>query len=141
MMLAALLFVLCSCAQLDELSQSDALPDLRLLVQPFYEEPETAEKDTETASSSMRLDLWLDASQTMGGVNPNEESMYPHSSRKYREGGFHYRYQHETGMYETLLRCMLSGVEGSRVRLLRCGNERLPDKYLLDHIKRDATAE
>lgn len=141
MMLAALLFVLCSCAQLDELSQSDALPDLRLLVQPFYEEPETAEKDTETASSAMRLDLWLDASQTMGGVNPNEESMYPHSSRKYREGGFHYRYQHETGMYETLLRCMLSGVEGSRVRLLRCGNERLPDKYLLDHIKRDATAE
>ena len=141
MMLAALLFMLCSCAQLDELSQSDALPDLRLLVQPAYEEPETVEKEPEAASSAMRLDLWLDGSQTMGGINPNEESMYPHSSRKYREGGFHYRYQRETGMYETVLRCMLSGVEGSRVRLLRYGNERLPDDYLLNHIKRDATTE
>ncbi len=140
MMLAALLFVLCSCAQLDGLSQSDALPDLRLLEQPAYEEPEPIE-EAETASSAMRLDLWLDASQTMGGVNPSEESMYPHSSRKYREGGFHYRYQNETGMYETVLRCMLSGMEGSRVRLLRYGNERLPDDYLLDHIRRDATQE
>ena len=141
MMLAALLFALCSCAQLDGLSQSDALPDLRLLEQPAYEEPEPIEEEAETASSAMRLDLWLDASQTMGGVNPSEESMYPHSSRKYREGGFHYRYQNETGMYETVLRCMLSGMEGSRVRLLRYGNERLPDDYLLDHIRRDATQE
>jgi len=141
MMLAALLFALCSCAQLDGLSQSDALPDLRLLEQPAYEEPEPAEEEAETASSAIRLDLWLDASQTLGGVNPSEESMYPHSSRKYREGGFHYRYQNETGMYETVLRCMLSGVEGSRVRLLRYGNERLPDDYLLDHIRRDATQE
>ena len=140
-MLAAMLFALCSCTRLDELSRSDALPDLRLLVQPAYEEPAPAKEESEAAASAIRLDLWLDGSQTMGGVNPNEKSMYPHSSRKYREGGFHYRYQQETGMYETVLRCMLSSVEGSRVRLLRYGNERLPDDYLLNHIKRDATAE
>lgn len=141
MLMTVLLFALAGCSALDELSLSDALPDLRLLVQPAYEEPEPVEKETEAASSAIRLDLWLDASQTMGGINRNEESMYPHASRKYREGGFHYRYQRETGMYETVLRCMLSSVEGSRVRLLRYGNERLPDDYLLNHIKRDATTE
>ncbi len=141
MLLTAMLFVLAGCSAMNELSLSDALPDLRLLAQPAYEEPEPSPEEPEAASSAIRLDLWLDASQTMGGINPNEESMYPHSSRKYREGGFHYRYQRETGMYETVLRCMLSGVEGSRVRLLRCGNERLPDQYLKEHIRRDATQE
>lgn len=141
MLLTALLFVLAGCATLDELSLSDALPDLRLLEQPAYEEPAPAEIPSQSTASAIRFDLWLDASQTMGGVNQNEESMYPHYSRKYREGGFHYRYQQETGMYETVLRCMLSGVEGSRVRLLRFGNERLPDQYLLDHVRREASAE
>jgi hypothetical protein len=96
-MLAAMLFALCSCTRLDELYRSDALPDLRLLVQPAYEEPAPAKEESEAAASVIRLDMWLDGSQTMGGVNPNEKSMYPHSSRKYREGGFHYRYQQETG--------------------------------------------
>lgn len=141
MLLSAMLFVLAGCTALDELSQSDALPDLRLLEQPVYTEPEPPSETAENASSALRLDLWLDASQTMGGINLNEESMYPHSSRKYREGGFHYRYQNETGMYETVLRCMLASVEDSRVRLLRYGNERLPDEYLLEHIKRDASPE
>lgn len=141
MLLTAMLFVLAGCSALDELSHSDALPDLRLLVQPAYEEPELSAEETAAPSSALRLDLWLDASQTMGGINQNEESMYPHSSRKYREGGFHYRYQQHTGMYETVLRCMLSIMEGSRVRLLRFGNERLPDDYLQDHILRDASAE
>ena len=67
----------------------------------------------------------------MGGINPNEESMYPHFSRMYREGGFHYRTADGVGLYEELLRCMLTSVEGSRVRLLRYGNERITDEFLL----------
>lgn len=129
MVLLMMLFGLTGCAMLDELSQSDALPDLRLLTQPAYEEAPPVE-DAEEAAGAIRLDLWLDATQVMGGVNPSVQSMYPHASRKYREGGFHYRYENTAGMYETVLRCMLSSAEGSRVRLLRYGNERLPDEYL-----------
>lgn len=139
-LLAALLFALCSCTVLEGLSRSDALPDLRLLIQPAYEEEVPAEAQ-EVSDSAYKLDLWLDASQVMGGINPNEKSMYPHASSKYREGGFHYRYQNTTGMYETVLRCMLSAAEGSRVRILRAGNERLPDDYLLDQISKDLSAE
>lgn len=66
----------------------------------------------------------------MGGINIHEESVYPHFSRKYREGGFHYRYGSQVGMYEGVLRCLLAAAEGSRVRVLRAGNERLPDEAL-----------
>ncbi|MDD6041276.1 MAG: hypothetical protein PUD63_08820 [Clostridia bacterium] len=140
MLLAVLLLALSGCAALDGLSQSNALPDLRLLSQPPYEEQPPAETPEQTPSA-LRLDLWLDASQVMGGVNPNEQSMYPHASRRYREGGFHYRYENTVGMYETVLRCMLSSAEGSRVRLLRYGNERLPDEYLLDRVAPGASAQ
>jgi len=140
MLLALLMLALSGCAALDELSRSDALPDLRLLVQPAYEEEAPAEAEVQ-GESAFKLDLWLDASQVMGGINSNEKSMYPHSSSKYREGGFHYRYQNQTGMYETVLRCMLSGAEGSRVRLLRFGNERLPDEYLQEEVAAEASAE
>ena len=53
----------------------------------------------------------------MGGINIHEESVYPHFSRKYREGGFHYRYGSQVGMYEGVLRCLLAAAEGSRVRV------------------------
>ena len=132
LMLLILMIGLSGCTALDGLSRSDAQPDLRLLERPVYVEAPPADAPEE-AESALRLDLWLDGTQVMGGINPSEESMYPHSSRKYREGGFHYRYENTTGMYETVLRCMLSGVEGSRVRLLRYGNERLPDEYLTAH--------
>ncbi len=142
LMLLGLLFGLSSCTVLDGLSHSDAQPDLRLLERPVYEEtpPSSAPEEKESA---LRLDLWLDGTQVMGGINPNEEGMYPHASRKYREGGFHYRYENTTGMYETVLRCMLSSVEGSRVRLLRYGNERLPNAYLTEQglASADASAE
>ena len=104
-------------------------PDLRLLRPLPYQEDVPAVQ-TVSSSASLRMDLWLDASQTMGGINASGDSLYPHFSRKYREGGFHYRYENTVGWYETVLRCMLSAVEGSRVRLLRCGNERLPDVFL-----------
>lgn len=150
-----LLFCLClpllltSCAVpevveafVSDASPSVSAPDLRLLTPPAYEE-ETfqASAVSEKASDALRVDLWLDASQVMGGVNPAEESMYPHMSRKFREGGFHYRYGSEVGLYESVLRCMLSAAEGSRVRLLRCGNERLTDEFLYQTGVADRAAD
>ena len=134
------LIMLSGCTMLDELSQSDALPDLRLLVPPEYQE-ETTVETAELPQTALQLDLWLDATPVMGGINTNPNSMYPHASRKYREGGFHYRYENQTGMYETMLRCMLSAMENSRVRLLRYGNERLPDDYLKEEVSLHASKE
>lgn len=120
-------------AFLSDASPSAAMPDLRLLSRPAYEEEAPAsDLDASAASGVLRVDLWLDASPVMGGVNPAQESMYPHMSRKFREGGFHYRYGNEVGMYESVLRCMLSAAEGSRTRLLRYGSERLPDAFLAE---------
>jgi len=141
LLLMAVLLALTGCATLEELSHSDALPDLRLLEQPAYKEPVPTAAAEPEAQSAIRLDLWLDASQVMGGINPNEKSMYPHASRKYREGGFHYRYENQPSMYETMLRCLLSGMEDSRVRLLRFGNERLTDEFLMDHVAAEASQE
>ena len=107
--LSLLLPVFCGCTMLEELSRSDAQPDLRLLEHPVYEEAPPVSQ-TEEQSGILRVDLWLDATQVMGGINPAEDGIYPHSSRKYREGGFHYRYKNSVGMYETLLRCVLSGL-------------------------------
>ncbi len=116
---------------LSDASSDVSTPDLRLLRPPAFEEEEIMTSvPSEAAANPLRVDLWLDASQVMGGINPAEESMYPHMSRKFREGGFHYRYGSDVGMYESVLRCMLSAAEGSRVRLLRYGNERLPDAFL-----------
>ena len=127
------LLTLSGCAALPVFSQQqEALPDLRQLEPLPYEEPQAdSSAPSQQAESALRVDLWLDASQLMGGINTTGGTLYPHYSRKYREGGFHYRYQNTVGWYETLLRCMLSSAEGSRVRLLRCGNERLTDAFLI----------
>lgn len=66
----------------------------------------------------------------MGGVNEHEDSIYPRASAKYRQGGFHYRYQDQVGWYENVLKDVLTAAEGSRTRLLRAGNERLTDDFL-----------
>ena len=104
-------------------------PNLGLLSMAPYDDEELI-PTSDTDEGHVRVDLWLEASQVMGGVNPYEKSLYPHTGRKYREGGFHYRYENKVGMYENVLRDMLSAAEGSRVRVLRFGNERLPDRYL-----------
>lgn len=121
---------LCGCSVLLE-ETSEVQPDLRLLSRPVYEDDVSETESVVSSSQPLRLDLWLDASQTMGGINANEESMYPHHGGRYREGGFHYKYKESIGWYDSLLRSMLKAVEGSRVRILRYGNERLPDDYLL----------
>ncbi|MEA5068439.1 MAG: HAMP domain-containing protein, partial [Christensenellaceae bacterium] len=68
--------------------------------------------------------------QTMGGINTNEQSMYPHTGQKYREGGFHYHYGAQAGWYESLLRDFLAAAGDTRVRALRYGNETVPDGFL-----------
>lgn len=139
------LFCLTGCSVMDELgtSTSAVKPDLALLHRPEYTAEAVSAFSPQADASAMKLDLWLDATQVMGGINPNEESMYPHASKKYREGGFHYRYEDRTGMYESVLHCMLASAEGSRVRLLRYGNERLTDDFLIWErvADRDASAE
>ena len=134
------LLCLCSCSMLDTLpaafspvenTGASNLPDLRQLVMPAAEPTAWQSSSDASHSGPLQVDLWLDASQVMGGVNPIEESLYPHYGRRYREGGFHYRYESETGWYDALLRNLLSAAEGSRIRILRSGNEHIADEALL----------
>lgn len=144
LMLLCLLLCLTGCAVWKEMNrtESEVRPDLRLLQRPTYHSAQEA-AEVSASSSALRLDLWLDATQVMGGINPNEESMYPHFSRMYREGGFHYRTADGVGLYEELLHCMLTSVEGSRVRLLRYGSERITDAFLLQErvAQKNASAD
>ena len=112
----------------------EAAPALELLSMPAYEDSEegvpAAASTASAGETALRVDLWLDASQVMGGVNEHAESIYPRASAKYRQGGFHYRYQDQVGWYENVLKDVLTAAEGSRTRLLRAGNERLTDDFL-----------
>lgn len=133
-----MLLCLCGCSVMENLPDAlkaeeqpaALLPDLRQLSMP-EPAPDTWQPADTAETNAMQLDLWLDASQVMGGINPNPDSIYPHRSSRYREGGFHYRYDGQTGWYETLLRHLLAAGEGSRVRVLRNGNEQFTDEMLL----------
>lgn len=137
--LAALL-CLCSCSVMEHLpaalqptspTGASNLPDLRQLVMPAAQQNPWQPAAAGQAQSTMQVDLWLDASQLTGGINPHAESLFPHRSNRFREGGFHYRYENQTGWYENLLRDLLAAAEGSRVRVLRSGNEHITDEELL----------
>ena len=106
-------------------------PNLDLLAMEAYEEDAPAQTQRQDAGV-LRVDLWLDASQVMGGINPVEDGLYPHFSRRYREGGFHYRYEGDVGWYEAVLRDMLAVAEDSLTRVIRFGNERIPDEYIIN---------
>lgn len=134
------LLCLCSCSAMEHLpaalqpspqQAASNLPDLRQLAMPPAQENPWQPTTAENGQNALQVDLWLDASQVMGGVNPHAESLYPHRSHRYREGGFHYRYENQTGWYENLLRDLLSAAEGSRVRVLRSGNEHITDEQLM----------
>ena len=112
-------------------SQAVAGPNLDLLALPAYEDQEGgAEEAADGDVQYSPVDLWLDATQNMGGISAIETSMYPHSGKKYREGGFHYRYGTHTGWYESLLRDFLTAAGDTRVRTLRNGNETFPEGAL-----------
>ena len=117
------LLCLCSCSVLESLPAAFApvepvgasnLPDLRQLTMPDADIAAQQSSAAAGQNGPLQVDLWLGASQVMGGVNPLDSNLYPHRSRRYREGGFHYRYENETGWYENLLRDLLSAAEGSR---------------------------
>ena len=136
----AALLCLCSCSVMEHLpaalqptapAGASNLPDLRQLSMPAARQNPWQPAAADSAASALQLDLWLDASQVAGGVNPYEDSLYPHRSNRYREGGFHYRYENQTGWYENLLRDLLAAAEGSRIRVLRSGNEHITDEALL----------
>ncbi|MEA4928982.1 MAG: hypothetical protein VB104_09955 [Candidatus Limiplasma sp.] len=112
-------------------AQQTTGPNLGLLSLPAYDDPEAdATQTAADAADYMPVDLWLDGTQTMGGINTNEQSMYPHTGKKYREGGFHYHYGAQAGWYESLLRDFLAAAGDTRVRALRYGNETVPDGFL-----------
>lgn len=108
-----------------------AKPNLSLLeMEPYRDGTRQTPSATQEAEGYLRVDLWLDATQGMGGINPHQETIYPHFGWRFREGGFHYRLGHGAGWYENVLRGMLDAAQGARTRVLRYGNERLPEKYL-----------
>lgn len=123
--------LLCGCSALE--LGGDAIsdqPNLGLLQMPAYEEsPADAQiSGAQTVpGSATRVDLWLGASQLMGGINQSDSELFPHHGRRYREGGFHYRYDGQAGWYESVLRDLLATAEGARTRVMRFGNERIPD--------------
>lgn len=134
------LLCLCSCSVMEQLppalqasqpASAADLPDLRQLRMPEPEPDLWQPAKTGEGSDTLLLDLWLDASQVAGGVNPNPDSIYPHRSGRYREGGFHYRYGSQVGWYDNLLKALLAAGEGSRIRVLRSGNEAITDEMLL----------
>lgn len=118
-------------AALPSASPAAAGPNLGLLALPAYTDQEGGDTDASTTGADyMAIDLWLDGTQNMGGVSTITTSMYPHTGKKYREGGFHYHYGTRAGWYESLLRDFLVAAGDTRVRTLRYGNETFPDGAL-----------
>jgi len=118
-------------AALPSASPVAAGPNLSLLTLNGYPDQEGGGTDSAaTGADYMAIDLWLDGTQNMGGVSAITTSMYPHSGKKYHEGGFHYHYGTRTGWYESLLRDFIVAAGDTRVRTLRYGNETFPDGAL-----------
>ena len=123
---------LTACDTLDApATQAAAGPDLRQVTLPAWQDSSQTGGASQTQGETYALvDLWLDGTQNMGGINVNWASMYPHMGRKFREGGFHYHYGTHTGWYENLLNDFLTAAGDARVRTLRYGNETIPDQTL-----------
>ena len=87
LVLAAALFVLSGCAALQTLvgdaapaTSAAAGPNLNLLSLPAYDDPDASDTGVSASGAEyMPVDLWLDGTQTMGGIDTNEVSMYPHT--------------------------------------------------------------
>lgn len=104
-----------------------ASPDLGTLryIPPQAPTAELSET-TQPGSRVIPLDLWMDATPNMGGINLVEDTLYPTgSSAKYYQGGFHYlwqdNYREFHGWYVDLLTALpeLLGPQRSQVRVLR----------------------
>ena len=138
-LLAVCCALLAGCGQLT-INASTGAPDLDLIGLAPYQDTETPATQTTGADYAL-VDLWLDGTQDMGGVNPSADSLYPHYARRYREGGFHYRYGATVGWYENVLKALLGATDDQRVRMLRYGNEYLPDAFLIEQGLADASAD
>ncbi len=117
-------------------------PNLGLISLPAYDDQEAeGPAATDGGSGYANVDLWLDATQNMGGISTTSSSMYPHYGHKYREGGFQYHYGSTAGWYESLLRDFLAAAGETHVRTLRYGNETMSDDFLAAYGLASADAE
>ncbi len=124
--------LLCGCAVWElEGETTSSVPNLSLLRPGAYIDQDDGRGDVASEGAYYRVDLWLDASQNMGGVNPSDVSIYPHRNRNYREGGFHYQDEKQKPWYESVLMDLTMATGDKQVRVLRYGNEVLADDYLL----------
>lgn len=142
---AAVLALLCLAA-FPALAASPDLGTLR------YTPPQSPAADlSETAQAENRvipLDLWMDATPNMGGVNLVEDTLYPTgSSAQYYRGGFHYQWQDKYrefhGWYVDLLTALpeLLGPQRSQVRVLRYDDGLFSDELLEKHGLMASSAE
>ena len=133
-LILALMMCLSGCEKLNIQGQQTATaPSLQLLNMPPYEDEEAASVGSADEEGNMLVDLWMDGSQLMGGINEDPTSLYPQTGLRYRQGGFHYRLGGEVGWYEDVLGCFLEAAGDSRVRVLRTGNERIPDSLITSY--------
>jgi hypothetical protein len=141
--------LLTGCATLDALVSATPAadtgvtgPNLGLIALPAYDDQEAeGPAATDGGSGYANVDLWLDATQNMGGISTTASSMYPHYGHKYREGGFQYHYGSTAGWYESLLRDFLTAAGETHVRTLRYGNETMSDDFLAAYGLASADAE
>ena len=132
-LLGCLLLLLCSCQLNLPRETSQAGVDLTQLEKPVFSTGEEIPSPTpEREKTSLRIDLWLSGTPLMGGL-PTTATDITSARYRYQTGGFHYRFEETTGLYEELLTCMLSASEEAQgfLRLLRFGHERLPEDFLL----------
>ncbi len=132
--LCCLLALLCGCQALDALQvegeKTASVPDLRQLTPLEAAAKPIQAESTAAEAGAYQVDLWLDGTKNMGGVNGVEGTMYPHSGTRYREGGFHYHYGAQVGWYEDVLRELLLSADGHKLRVLRFGPEWASDSLL-----------
>ena len=134
---AAVLAILCLAA----LPALAASPDLGTLRYTPPQTPAVEESESpQTENRVIPLDLWMDATPNVGGVNLIADTLYPTgSSAQYYQGGFHYlwqdNYREFHGWYLDLLTALpeLLGPQRSQVRVLRYDDGLFPEELLSKH--------
>lgn len=123
---------------LPALALAQGVPDLSLLV---YETPERMAPMEATGAARARIipiDLWLDGTENMGGINGIEGTIYQGAEESIYSGGFHYLQSYGWGgkelhgWYLDILTALptLLGDGQATWRVMRYGDEKISDELL-----------